>query len=150
MVSYYNCIQPLDLNRPHPSKWIQRLDATVARYHKCTVATPKYILLRLLLLLGILSFSHLRYSDTSCQYHGLVKLSIYYQTFKMLVFSHHSVKTQLMCNGKFLKCQCYPWSIKDHVINLLWILLLNHHLLFFILKGQKWSFMNFVKLTVWC
>ncbi|KAH9747941.1 Lipase 3 domain-containing protein [Citrus sinensis] len=38
VVPCYSCTQPLDLNGPHPSKWIQRLNATVVRYHSCTVA----------------------------------------------------------------------------------------------------------------
>ena len=72
----------------------------------------------MIIIQGILSFSHQKYSDTSCQYYGLVKPSIYHQTFKLLAFSDHSVKTQLIYNGKFIKVQFYLWSVKDHVINL--------------------------------
>lgn len=43
VVPCYSYTQPLDLNGPHPSKWIQRLDVPVAWYHSCTVAGSLYL-----------------------------------------------------------------------------------------------------------
>lgn len=40
LVPCYSCNQPLDPNKSHPSKWIQRLNATVTRYHSYNVAGP--------------------------------------------------------------------------------------------------------------
>ena len=43
----------------------------------------------------------------------MVKVAFYYQMFKLLAFSHQSIKTQLIFNKKCIKSQFYPWSVKD-------------------------------------